>query len=57
MTKWAADATEFRVSIIHNVRRGTSYSYIPKHVLATLGNPDGLRFVIRGNEILVTRPD
>ena len=57
MTKWAADATEFRVSITHNVRRGTSYSYIPKPVLTKLGNPEGLRFVIRGNEILVTRPD
>ena len=57
MTKWAADATEFRVSIIHNVRRGTSYSYIPKPILAKLGNPEGLLFVIRGNEILVTRPD
>ena len=57
MTKWAADATEFRVSITHNVRRGTSYSYIPKPVLAKLGNPEGLRFVIRGNEILVTRLD
>ena len=57
MTKWAADATEFKVSITHNVRRGTSYSYIPKPILAKLGNPEGLLFVIRGNEILVTRPD
>ena len=39
------------------LRRGTSYSYIPKPILARLGNPEGLRSVIRGNEILVTRPD
>ena len=52
-----ADATEFMVSITCNVRRGTGYSYIPAPVLAKLGNPEGLRFVIRGNEILLTRPD
>ena len=57
MTKWPADAREFRVSITHNVQRGTSYSYIPKPILAKLGNPEGLRFVIQGDKILVTRPD
>ena len=57
MTKWAADAKEFRVSITHNVQRGTGYSYIPKPILAKLGNPKGLKFVIRGDEILVTSPD
>ena len=57
MTKWAADAKEFRVSITHNVKRGTSYSYIPKPILARLDNPEGLRFVIQGDKILVTRPD
>ena len=57
MTKWAANATEFQVSITHNVKRGTSYSYIPKPVLAKLGNPEGLKFIIRGDKILVTCPD
>ena len=57
MTKWAADAKEFKVSITHNRQRGTSYSYIPKPILAKLGNPEGLRFVIKGDKILVTRPD
>ena len=57
MTKWAADAKEFRVSITHNVKRLTSYSYIPKPILTRLGNPKRLRFVIRGDEILVTGSD
>ena len=57
MTSWAADAKEFQVSITHNRQRGTSYSYIPKPILAKLGNPEGLRFVIQGDKILVTRPN
>ena len=57
MTSWAADAKEFQVSITHNRQRGTSYSYIPKPILAKLGNPEGLRFVIKGDKILVTRPN
>ena len=52
-----ADATEFTVSITCNVRRGAGYSYIPEPVLDTLGNHEGLRFVMRGNEILLARPD
>ena len=30
---------------------------IPKPVLDRLGNPDGLKFVFRGDDILVVRPD
>ena len=48
---------KFNVSIIYNVKRDTSYSYIPKPILAKLGNPKGLQFVIQGDKILVTRPD
>lgn len=57
MGYWRRDATEFAVSIIRNPRRRTSYSYIPKPVLERLGNPDGLKFVFRGDDILVVRPD
>lgn len=56
MTKWTVGATEFKASIIHNIRRGTSYSYIPQPMLDKLGNSEGLQFVIRSNEILFTRP-
>ena len=57
MTGWPKGATEFVVSITHNRQRGTSYSYIPKPVLARLGNPPGLKFVFSGDDILVRRPD
>ena len=57
MAIWRKDATEFTVSIIRNPQRHTNYSYIPKPVLERLGNPDGLKFVFRGNDILVLRPD
>ncbi len=57
MGTWRKDATEFTVSVIRNRQRQTSYSYIPKPVLNKLGNPDGLKFVFRGDDILVVRPD
>ena len=31
--------------------------YIPKPILAKLGNPSGLRFIIRGEDIVVCRPN
>lgn len=55
MPRWPIDAKEFNVSIIRNVKRDTSYSYIPKPILAKLGNPKGLTFVIEDDKILVTR--
>ena len=38
-------------------QRDTSYSYIPKPILAKLGNPSGLKFIIRGEDIVVCKPD
>ena len=57
MVTWRKGATEFTVSVIRNRQRQTNYSYIPKPVLDRLGNPDGLKFVFRGDDILVVRPD
>ncbi len=57
MGMWRKGATEFTVSVIRNRQRQTSYRYIPKPVLNKLGNPDGLKFVFRGDDILVVRPD
>ena len=57
MPRWPADTKKFKVSITRNVKRDTSYSYIPKPILAMLGNPKGLQFVIQGDKILVTRQD
>ena len=48
------DAKEFKVSITHNRQRDTSYSYMPKSILAKLGNPEGLLFVIRDGKISQT---
>lgn len=57
MPRWPKDATEFPVGVVPNVRLNTSYSYIPKPVLAKLGNPKGIKFVFRGNDIMVQRRD
>ena len=57
MPIWPKDAKEFTVSITRNRQRDTSYSYIPKPILAKLGNPSGLRFITRGEDIVVCRPD
>ena len=55
MPKWPIEAKEFEVSVMRNVQRDTSYSYIPKPILAKLGDPKRLLFVIRGDKIIVTR--
>ena len=34
-----------------------SVVYIPKPILAKLGNPSGLKFIIRGEDIVVCKPD
>ena len=57
MPIWPKDAKEFTVSITRNRQRDTSYSYIPKPILAKLGNPSRLKFIIRGEDIVVCKPD
>ena len=57
MTQWPKDAKEFTVSVIKNEKRLTNYRYIPKPILEMLGNPDKLKFVISGDDIMVRRPD
>ena len=54
MPRWPIDAKEFDVSVTRNVKCNTSYPYIPKPILAKLGNPKRLRFVIQGDKIFVT---
>ena len=51
MPPWPKDAKEFTVSITHNGQRDTSYSYMPKPILARLGNPAGLKSIIRSEDI------
>lgn len=57
MPKWPVNAKEFEVSIIRNVKCDTSYSYIPKPILAKIGNPKRLKFVIHGDKVQVTSPE
>ena len=57
MPIWPKDAKEFTVSITRNRQRDTSYSYIPKPILVRLNNPAGLKFIIRGEDIVVCKPD
>ena len=57
MTKWARDATEFTVSVTHNVQNTSSFSYIPKPVLKRLGNPKRIKFTMHDDCITVTGED
>ena len=56
MPTWKTDATEFVVSVNHNAQNGSSVSRIPKPLLARLGNPDKLKFVIQGDKIVMGIP-
>ena len=57
MTTWAKNTKEFTVSVIKNEKCLTNYSYVPKPILERLGNPDKLKFVISGDDIMMRRPD
>ena len=57
MTRWAHDATEFTVSVTHNVQNTSSFSYIPKPVLKRLGNPKRIKFTMLDDYIIVGRED
>lgn len=57
MPRWRPDAKVFDVVVSRNPDRKTNTSCVPKPVLDKLGNPDRLRFIIRGDKIVVTSPD
>ena len=48
---WAEDATE-SVTFVRGA--GSSYGCVPKPVLAKLGNPKALRYVIDGDQVTVS---
>lgn len=54
MPKWKKDETEFPVSVSHHETRGYQ-AYLPKPLMDFLGNPDMIKFVIKGNKIEVTK--
>ena len=54
MGRWTEDATEFVVSVSFGKGAGSSYGCIPKPILAKLGNPKALRYVIEGDNVTVS---
>ena len=57
MPKWSPGATDFTVAVTTNVQAGTRSSNIPKPVLVKLGNPDSIKFSIRGDVVIVESAD
>lgn len=56
MTRWKKDETEFTVGISYSEKRGIQ-SYIPKPIIEFLGEPESLKFVIKGKNIQVVAGD
>lgn len=54
MPKWKKDAKEFKVNVNYNEIRGYQSS-IPKPIIDKLGNPEALRFIIKGNKIEIEK--
>lgn len=52
MPKWSKDATEFPVNVHYSDDKGTQVR-IPKPLLEMLGNPEMIKFVIKGSKIHV----
>lgn len=52
MPKWKKDATEFEVGVSFNAVRGAQSS-IPKPVWEVLGNPDTIKFILKGKKVEV----
>lgn len=54
--KYAKDATEFNVKLSKSTNKDGSISYIcrvPKRIINSLGDPNGLKFRIRGKTVVV----
>lgn len=52
MPKWKKDATEFEVHVTKHETRG-SQTYLPKPIMDMLGDPDTIKFVVKGKHIEV----
>ena len=50
MPKWKKDATEFVVKVGHHETRGEQI-YIPKPIVEFLGQPDSIKFMIKGKKL------
>jgi hypothetical protein len=54
MPKWKKDATEFEVSVTHHEHRGYQ-AYLPKPIMEILGDPETIKFVLKGKKIEVEK--
>lgn len=50
MPKWKKGAIEFVVSVSHHETR-EDQTYLPKPIMEILGNPDTIKFVIKGEKV------
>lgn len=53
MPKWKKDATEFIVKVGHHETRGEQI-YIPKPIVEFLGQPDAIKFLIKGKKLEIS---
>lgn len=53
MPKWKKDATEFIVKVGHHETRGEQI-YIPKPIVEFLGQPDSIKFLIKGKKLEIS---
>jgi len=56
LTRWKKDETEFTVSLNLDESRG-AICIVPKPIVEKLGNPDKIKFVIRGKGIVVIKDE
>ena len=52
MPKWKKNQKEFTVSVTYHEQRG-SQCYLPKPMLAILGNPKRIKFIVKSKRIEV----
>ena len=50
LTKWKKGQGEFVVSVTYHEHRGCQ-AYLPKPVMELLGNPNKVKFIVRGKKI------
>ena len=53
MTRWAPGTTEFPMKVIPDRRAKTYGIHVPPPVREILGNPEYIKFVIRGKKVTV----
>lgn len=52
LPKWKKDETEFPVHVTKHKTRGYQ-AYVPKPVMEALGDPEFVRFVLKGKKVEV----